>query len=167
MKKNYKILCFCLISFCFISCKPVDMKGFYEENSIESSKINSIKIFGEENILKISKNILPFEIQESFADIYKYYSHDNSENDISFIDIYYSKINKGYYSGISSSVMYKDRLYLFTKKQMKNKKGNVHFIFLSKTNEVFNIFEIEFKPITEDRFNDIMDVITENHEIDF
>lgn len=154
MKKIIRYFIFSLfILFSFISCKPVDMKKFYKENLIEESKINSIKVLGEENVVKINKKIIPFEIPESFDDINKYYVQTDSENNKSFIDNYRSKLNKGYCLSIRDS----KELYFFTKTRITKRKGNVYYIFLSKTNNEFNIFEIEFKPITEEKFNAIME----------
>lgn len=164
MKNNfYKIIYFCFILFCFISCKPVDMKKFYKENSIEESKINSIRIFGEKNVEKITKKTLPFELTESFDAINKYYTKDNSENYRDYIDSYESRLNLGH----SSSIRFSNRLYLFTKKKADSKKGIAYFIFLSKKNNEFDLFEIKFKPMTEGKFNTILKEITENREIDF
>lgn len=158
----YKIIWSLFVVFCFISCKP-DVKKFYKENLIEDSKINSIKAFGEKNVVKIIKKTLPFELPESFDEINKYYAQNNSKHDDNFIHRYESKLNKGLYS----SIMYSNRLYFFTKKEWDSKKGDVYFIFLSKKNNEFNLFEIKFKPITEGKFNTIMKEITENHEINF
>lgn len=128
-KKIIRYFIFSLfILFSFISCKPVDMKKFYKENLIEESKINSIKVLGEENVVKINKKIIPFEIPESFDDINKYYVQTDSENNKSFIDNYRSKLNKGYCLSIRDS----KELYFFTKTRITKKKEMFIIFFYQK-----------------------------------
>ncbi|MBP5175887.1 MAG: hypothetical protein ILP07_08255 [Treponema sp.] len=153
-----------VVSLFITSCGVKDINQFYEENAIQTAEKNNIKEFGEENISRIIKNTLPFEIPASFDEIKEYY---NPVGYKTFEDIYFSKINKKYYSGISSAEQIDNKYYLFTKADFHDKKGKVHFIFLSKTESEFNIFDVEFKPMEEGRFNTIMRTIETSRDIDF
>ena len=153
-----------VFSLFITSCGVKDINQFYEENAIQNPIRNNIREFGEANISRITKKTLPFEIPASFGEIKKYYSPDGKKR---FTDIYFSEIRKKYYSGISSSIEASDKFYLFTKDDFDDKKWKVHFIFLSKTESEFNIFDVEFKPMEEGRFNTIMRTIETSRDIDF
>lgn len=158
-KESFLFLFFCGI-ICF-SCKKIDISEFYEQYKIDSSIIEIIQTIGDDKINRITKKTIPYSISESFDDILNYYSGENITYD-SFIDLYYSEINKKNYWGNSRMFSSNNKMCVFTPCKYNQNKGKLNFIFCYKDMNEFNIYDIEYSVLTDKYFDELFNVLLKN-----
>lgn len=159
MKKIFLFILSLLINLIlFSSCRKLNVNELYEQNAFDDSIIDVIRIIGEDKIEKIAKRNVPYEIPMSFGEIMNFYSTGELKYD-SFLHLFYSRIYKKNYPSNLFSYMSGDKLCVFIPNKYNKEKGKVDFIFCTKDENEFRIFDITFASISEKAYEEIFEAL--------